>query len=116
MVRTITENASKQNLKNIEFIDSKIESLTLPPNFADCMLANCVFNPLPNEAKLTALKEVHRVLKPGGRLSISDTVVKKPLPDTLSRADIATYVGCVAGAIDIVTYESYLRDAGFKGS
>jgi arsenite methyltransferase len=114
MIKLATENSSKRGLKNAEFIHSKIESLPLPSDSVDCIISNCVLNLVPSESKLTTLKEAYRVLKPGGRLSISDIVAKKSLPECVAQ-DAAAYVGCIAGAIDTVTYETYLRDAGFQG-
>ncbi|PVG01338.1 S-adenosyl-L-methionine-dependent methyltransferase [Serendipita vermifera] len=113
MIKLATENASKRGLKNAEFIHSKIESLPLASDSVDCVISNCVLNLVPSESKLPTLKEVFRVLKPGGRISISDIVAKKPLPEAIAQ-DAAAYVGCVAGALDTTTYESYLREAGFK--
>ncbi|CAG8533802.1 4889_t:CDS:2 [Acaulospora colombiana] len=113
MIKLSTENAEKRGLKNTKFIHSSIESLPLPSNSVDCVISNCVLNLIPEVAKRTALKEIYRILKPGGRTSISDIVAKKELPPSVLE-DAAAYVGCVAGAIHYTTYESYLREAGFK--
>ncbi|KAG8832276.1 hypothetical protein FRC17_001596 [Serendipita sp. 399] len=114
MIKLARENATKRGLTNAEFIHSHIESLPLASSSVDCVISNCVLNLVPAESKLATLKEVYRVLKPGGRISISDIVAKQTLPESVAQ-DAAAYVGCVAGAIDTATYESYLRDAGFKG-
>ncbi|KAG9022893.1 hypothetical protein FS842_005888 [Serendipita sp. 407] len=114
MIKLATENASKRGLVNVEFIHSKIESLPLPYDSVDCVISNCVLNLVPRDSTQTVLKEVHRVLKRGGRVSISDIVAKKALPEPVAQ-DAAAYVGCVAGAIDTVAYESHLINAGFEG-
>ncbi|PVG04092.1 S-adenosyl-L-methionine-dependent methyltransferase [Serendipita vermifera] len=113
MIKLATENAEKRGLKNTKFIHSTIEALPLPSDSVDCVISNCVLNLVPEGSKRATLNEIYRVLKPGGRVSISDIVAKKELPPSVLK-DAAAYVGCVAGAIHYTTYESYLREAGFK--
>lgn len=84
----------------------------IPSNTADCIISNCVINLVPEEDKPLVFKEMHRLLKPGGRIAISDILAKKPLPEKL-RANMALYVGCVSGASLVEEYERYLREAGF---
>src|SRR5262249_8350185 len=76
----------------------------------DCVISNCVINLAPD--KPAVFREVARVLKPGGRLAVSDIALKKPLPAEISR-DVMAYVGCIAGAVLIEEYRRQLADAGF---
>lgn len=104
---------TKHNKTNVSFIESQITDMpTIPPNTADCIISNCVINLVPEDDKRLVFKEMHRILKPGGRVAISDILAKKPLPEKL-RANMALYVGCVAGASLVSQYEQYLQEAGF---
>jgi SAM-dependent methyltransferase len=94
----------------IEFHQTTIDHLPLPEGSVDCILSNCVVNLAPD--KPAVFREMLRVLKPGGRLAISDIALKKALPDEIA-ADVMAYVGCIAGAILIADYERGLRGAGF---
>ncbi len=76
----------------------------------DCVISNCVINLAPD--KQAVFREIVRVLKPGGRLAVSDIALKKPLPPELGN-DLMAYVGCIAGAIPIERYRSQLTEAGF---
>jgi SAM-dependent methyltransferase len=76
----------------------------------DCLISNCVINLAPD--KPAVFREMFRVLKPGGRVAVSDIALKQPLPPEVSQ-DMLAYVGCVAGAVLIGDYERMLRDAGF---
>src|SRR5262245_11445966 len=98
-------------LKNIEFYLSTIDDLPLPRDSVDCLISNCVINLAPE--KPAVFREMFRVLKPGGRVSVSDIALKRPLPDELTRS-VAAYVGCIAGAITIADYERGLKEAGFS--
>lgn len=103
----------KHNKTNVSFVDSQITDLSaIPSDTADCVISNCVVNLVPEAEKHLVFKEVFRVLKPGGRVAISDILAKKPLPEKL-RANMALYVGCVSGASLVERYERYLREAGF---
>jgi SAM-dependent methyltransferase len=97
-------------LANVAFHQATIDRLPLPDESVDCVISNCVINLAPD--KRAVFREVFRVLKPGGRLAVSDIALKKPLPEELAR-DVAAYVGCVAGAILMSEYEEGLRAAGF---
>src|SRR5207247_1604582 len=77
---------------------------------ADCIVSNCVINLAPD--KPAVFREMLRVLRPGGRLAVSDIALKKPLPPELERS-VTAYVGCIAGALLIEEYERLLRAAGF---
>ncbi|KAM7185752.1 S-adenosyl-L-methionine-dependent methyltransferase [Naviculisporaceae sp. PSN 640] len=104
-----TKGASAEN---VSFIKGLITSIPLESNTADCIISNCVINLVPEADKRLVFNEMHRLLKPGGRIAISDILAKQPLPEKL-RNDIAMYVGCIAGASLVSEYEKYLNDAGF---
>src|SRR5205814_6040173 len=110
MVDLARRNAAKQGVGNAEFHLATIDTLPLPDNSVDCIISNCVINLAPDKAAV--FREMHRVLKPGGRVAVSDIALKKTLPEELARS-VAAYVGCVAGAISIAEYERALRAAGF---
>ena len=96
---------------NVEFHLATIDKLPLPDSSVDCVISNCVINLAPD--KPAVFREIARVLKPGGRLAVSDIALKKPLPPEVS-SDIMAYVGCIAGAILIADYQQGLIDAGFS--
>jgi arsenite methyltransferase len=95
---------------NVEFRLGSIEALPLEDASVDCLISNCVLNLVPD--KRAAFAEMYRVLKPGGRVAVSDIALKKPLPEELARS-VAAHVGCIAGAVLISEYERLLREAGF---
>jgi arsenite methyltransferase len=95
---------------NVEFHLAMIDDLPLADGAADCVISNCVINLAPDEHRV--FREMARVLKPGGRVAISDIALKKPLPPEIGQ-DLLAYVGCVAGAIPIDEYKQGLLDAGF---
>ena len=103
-------NAQRQGLSNVEFHESTIDKLPLPDGSVDCVISNCVINLAPD--KDAVLREIARVLKPGGRVAVSDIALKKPLPEELGK-DILAYVGCIAGAVLIEDYVAGLKAAGF---
>jgi arsenite methyltransferase len=96
---------------NVEFHLATIDDLPLPADSVDCVISNCVINLAAD--KHAVFREMARVLKPGGRLAISDIALKKPLPPEVGQ-DILAYVGCVAGAIPIEEYKQGLIAAGFS--
>jgi SAM-dependent methyltransferase len=110
MIDRARQNARKQPHRNVEFHLATIDRLPLPSASVDCVISNCVLNLVPD--KPAAFREIFRVLKPGGRLAVSDIALKKPLPEELSKS-IMAYIGCIAGAILIAEYEEGLREAGF---
>jgi SAM-dependent methyltransferase len=114
MIERARKNASHdpdgKPYTNVEFILSTIDNTTLPTAVADCVISNCVINLAPD--KSAVMREMFRILKPGGRLAISDIALKKPLPAELA-ADIGAYVGCIAGAVLIEEYRRQLMEAGF---
>lgn len=105
---------AERDMKNVEFVESRITNILLNDGIADCIISNCVVNLVPHNEKQQVFNEIFRLLKPGGRVAISDILAKKPLPDRI-RDSMALYVGCVAGASQVVEYEQYLANAGFKG-
>src|SRR5271165_3941800 len=102
MLDRARRNAAHQGLSNVEFHQATIDQLPLADNSADCVISNCVINLAPDKAAV--FREVFRVLKPGGRVAVSDIALKKPLPPDLAQ-DLLAYVGCVAGAISIDEYQ-----------
>ncbi len=96
---------------NVEFRQGQIETLPLEDNSVDCLTSNCVLNLVLDKA--SAFREMYRVLKPGGRVAVSDIALKNPLPEELAPS-VAAYVGCIAGAIPMTDYERLLREAGFE--
>ncbi|KAL6715358.1 hypothetical protein ACLMJK_007624 [Lecanora helva] len=98
---------------NVTFINSPITSIPLGPSTADCIISNCVINLVPEAEKPLVFREMFRLLKPGGRVAISDILLKKDLPEEL-RKDVSLYAGCIAGASRVEGYERYLRGAGFR--
>lgn len=97
---------------NVEFHLATIDKLPLANNTVDCVISNCVINLATDKAAV--FREIARVLKPGGRLAVSDIALKKELPPELG-GDLMAYVGCIAGAISIEDYKRGLLDAGFSG-
>ncbi len=110
MIRRAKKNAAESKLENVEFHEANIDDLPLPGNSADCIISNCVINLAPD--KNAVFREMFRVLKPGGRVAVSDIALKKELPEELAK-DLMALVGCIAGAIGIEEYEAGLRSAGF---
>jgi arsenite methyltransferase len=100
--------------KNVEFVQSQITRIALEDGIADCIISNCVVNLVPEEEKQLVFNEMFRLLKPGGRVAISDILAKGPLPDTIKKS-MALYVGCIAGASEVGMYQKYLKEAGFNG-
>jgi SAM-dependent methyltransferase len=95
---------------NVEFHLATIDRLPLPSGSVDCLISNCVINLAPD--KQAVFREMYRVLKPGGRVAVSDIALKKPLPAEISQSVMA-YIGCIAGAVRIDEYERGLKQAGF---
>lgn len=100
-----------QPYTNVEFHLSTIDKLPLPDSSVDVVISNCVINLAAD--KTAVFREMFRVLKPGGRVAVSDIALKQPLPDAIAK-DVMAYVGCIAGAISVDAYESGLRAAGFS--
>jgi SAM-dependent methyltransferase len=111
MIDRARANAVKAGIDNAEFRPGKIDQLPLDDDSVDCLISNCVINLAPD--KPAVFREMFRVLKPGGRVAVSDIALKKALPDDLARS-VAAHVGCVAGAVPVADYERDLRAAGFE--
>ncbi|KAL4819349.1 S-adenosyl-L-methionine-dependent methyltransferase [Aspergillus spinulosporus] len=115
MITLATANAKKANLPNsqVQFIKAPVTSIPLTDSSADCIISNCVINLVPKEEKPAVFAEIARLLKPGGRVAISDILARKPLSPALM-SNIALYVGCVAGANLVEDYENWMGRAGLK--
>ncbi len=111
MIDRAKANAEKGSYSNVEFYLAQIDSLPLPDEFVDCVISNCVINLAPD--KPAVFREIARVLKPGGRLAVSDIALKAELPEAVA-SSLAAYVGCIAGALRIETYREELLKAGFE--
>jgi SAM-dependent methyltransferase len=110
MISKARANAAKAGTANVEFRLGEIENLPVGDNTADLIISNCVVNLSPNKPRV--LSEVFRVLKPGGRVAISDIVATATLPEGL-RNDFAAYTGCIAGASTVADLEQWLLERGF---
>jgi thioredoxin type arsenate reductase len=111
MVEKARENAAKAKISNVEFRQGEIERLPVEDGSIDVIISNCVINLSPEKQK--AFREAYRVLRPGGRIAVTDIVATAPLPDDVKR-DLALHVGCIAGASLISELEAALRTAGFS--
>ncbi|MCS6930337.1 MAG: arsenite methyltransferase [Saprospiraceae bacterium] len=111
MIHKARKNAEKLGYTNVEFREGDIEDLPVADNSVDVVISNCVLNLVPNKAK--AFAEMLRVLRPGGRFSISDVVLVGVLPEKLQQA-ASLYAGCVAGAMQRDAYVSLLEQTGFE--
>ncbi|WOK05973.1 arsenite methyltransferase [Imperialibacter roseus] len=111
MIRKARANAEKLGYNNVEFRQGDIEEMPASDNAADVIVSNCVLNLVPN--KQNVIKEIYRVLKPGGHFSISDIVLVGDLPKALQE-DAEMYAGCVAGAIQKDEYLGYISEMGFE--
>lgn len=110
MIERSRANAHSGGYQNVEFYQSTIDQIPLPDASVDCVVSNCVINLAPN--KPAVFREIARVLKPGGRVAISDIALKQELPEAVAQS-VAAYVGCIAGALLIEDYRAQLLAAGF---
>jgi len=111
MIERARANAKAGGYANVEFYQSTIDRIPLPDASVDCVISNCVLNLAPD--KSAVFREIARVLKPGGRVTISDIALKRELPEDVAKS-VAAYVGCIAGAIQIDEYRAGLLAAGFE--
>jgi len=111
MLEKARENVNKSNYKNIEFRLGEIENLPVPDGIIDIVISNCVINLAPDKKRVFA--EAFRVLKSGGRIMVSDIVLIRELPEVIKN-NMASYVGCISGAVIKDDYLNAIRDAGFK--
>lgn len=112
MVEKARENAKSWKLANVEFRLGEIEKLPVEDSSVDIVISNCVINLSPDKGKV--FKEVFRVLKPGGRLIVSDVVLLKELPEAI-RDSVSAYVGCISGAVLEQDYYNAIWEGGFRG-
>ena len=110
MLELANKNAAEAGATNVEFLKGYIEEIPLPDSSVDVIISNCVINLAAD--KNAVFREMRRVLRPGGRIGISDVVAADELTPE-QRAERGSYVGCIAGALSFSEYEQGLRDAGF---
>jgi len=111
MIAQARENATKAGVENVEFRHGFIEEMPVENDTVDVLISNCVINLSPD--KPAVFREAFRVLRPGGRVAVSDIVLTEPLPPAVAE-NMAAYVGCVAGASLLDDYLSYMKEAGFE--
>jgi SAM-dependent methyltransferase len=111
MLALARENQRKAGVTNIEFLKGEIEHIPLPDNAVDVVISNCVINLSADKDQV--LREVFRVLKPGGRFAVSDIVTRGQMPEQL-RGDLQLWAGCIAGALQDTDYAAKLAAAGFQ--
>jgi SAM-dependent methyltransferase len=111
MIERARANAVSGGYTNVDFYLAMIDRIPLPDASVDCVISNCVLNLAPD--KPAVFREIARILKPGGRLAVSDIALKHELPEDIATS-MAAYVGCIAGAIKIGDYREGLLAAGFE--
>jgi 2-polyprenyl-3-methyl-5-hydroxy-6-metoxy-1,4-benzoquinol methylase len=112
MLALARENQRKAGVENVEFLKGEIEHIPLPDNSVDVIISNCVINLSADKDRV--LREAFRVLKPGGRLAVSDVVTRGDVPAEV-RQNMLLWVGCIAGALQDSEYAAKLARAGFDG-
>jgi arsenite methyltransferase len=110
MLELARRNADEAGATNVEFVKGHIENIPLPDASVDVVISNCVINLSTDKPAVFA--STHRVLRPGGRVGVSDVVADNHLTAG-QRAERGEWVGCIAGALSIAEYEQGLADAGF---
>jgi SAM-dependent methyltransferase len=111
MLALARENQRKAGIANVEFLKGEIEQIPLPEDSVDVIISNCVINLSADKDRV--LREAFRVLVPGGRLAVSDVVVRGPVPVEIRRS-VELWIGCVAGALEETEYRAKLAAAGFE--
>jgi SAM-dependent methyltransferase len=111
MLELARENQKKAGVTNVEFLKGEMEDIPLPNESADVVISNCVINLSADKARVLA--ETFRVLRPGGRLAVSDIVVRGEVPAEIRR-NVELWMGCVAGALEESDYRAKLAAAGFS--
>jgi len=111
MLALARENQKKSGIANVEFLKGEIEHIPLPDNTVDVIISNCVINLSADKDRV--LREAFRVLKPGGRLAVSDVVTRGAMPPEI-RERVLLWVGCIAGALEENDYRAKLTAAGFE--
>jgi ubiquinone/menaquinone biosynthesis C-methylase UbiE len=112
MLALARENQRKAGVANVEFLKGEIEQIPLPDSSVDVIISNCVINLSADKDRVFA--EAFRVLRPGGRLAVSDVVVRGEVPVDIRRS-VELWIGCVAGALEEREYRDKLAKAGFEG-
>lgn len=112
MVEKARENAKKNEIRNVEFSLGEIEDLPIADDLVDVVISNCVINLSADKPRV--FHEIYRVLKPGGRIAISDTALLKDIPQKI-RDNIDMYVSCIGGAILVDEYKKIVEASGLKG-
>ena len=110
MIERARSSAKRLNIQNVEFRQGYLEDLPVENNTVDVIISNCVINLSPDKSKVFG--EAFRVLKPGGKLAVSDIVTDGPLPDSIKQS-LSTWAGCVAGAIEAEDYIGMMKAVGF---
>jgi len=111
MIESARENVRNDGYQNVEFRLGEIENLPVADNSIDAIISNCVINLSPDKGRV--FKEAYRVLKPGGRVMVSDIVLLKELPESI-KSSVEAYTGCVAGASMKEEYLATVKAAGFQ--
>jgi len=111
MLALARENQKKSGVENVEFLKGEIENVPLPDNSVDVIISNCVINLSSDKDRV--LREAFRVLKPGGRVAVSDVIVRGEVPAGIRR-NVELWIGCIAGALEEDEYRAKLAAAGFQ--
>ena len=110
MIERAQSSAKRLNIQNVDFRQGYLEDLPVESNTVDVIISNCVINLSPDKSKV--FTEAFRVLKPGGRLAVSDIVTDGPLPDAIKKS-LSAWAGCVAGAVEADEYIDMMKSVGF---
>jgi SAM-dependent methyltransferase len=110
MIERARSSAKRLNIQNVEFRQGYLEDLPFESNTVDVIISNCVINLSPDKSRV--FSEAFRVLKPGGRLAVSDIVTDGPLPDAIKKS-LSAWAGCVAGAVEAQEYIAMMKSVGF---
>ncbi|MGB2663941.1 MAG: methyltransferase domain-containing protein, partial [Candidatus Acidiferrum sp.] len=111
MLALARKNQKKAGVDNVEFLKGEIENIPLPDSTVDVIISNCVINLSGDKDRV--LREAFRVLKPGGRLAVSDVVIRGQVPGEV-RKSMELWVGCIAGALQETEYRQKLQAVGFE--
>ena len=111
MIERAESNAAEDGLDNVEFRLGRLEALPVDDGSVDAVISNCVINLVPDKSRVFA--EAARVLRPGGRMVVSDIILDGELPEAV-RSDLLAYVGCISGAMQRTEYFGAVRSAGFS--
>lgn len=110
MIERARSSAKRMGIENVEFRQGLLEQLPVEANTVDVAISNCVINLAPDKARV--FEQVFRVLKPGGKLAVSDIVTDGPLPEPIKKS-MSAWAGCIAGALDVKEYQAAMASAGF---